>query len=156
MTLEQRLKEIAERADKATPGPWILRDLDLHEGGVGFEIERPGEPYGTVVLNNQTYYPTAPTFDDADLIANSRADITLLLALCEIRGKALNEIQAEIERGKVKSCLGCCNGNDIPEEELCRACWRIWTGKKMYLLWDWHETERRIADVKEAGEGLVK
>lgn len=58
--------------------------------------------------------------------------------------RVLEEIRAEIERGKSKSCLGCCNGNDIPEEELCRACWRIWIDGKMYLLWDYRETEKRL------------
>ena len=58
---------------------------------------------------------------------------------------ALEEIQAEIDRGKQRDCLGCLNGGDIPEEELCRACWRIWVNGKMYLLWDWRETEARIA-----------
>lgn len=57
---------------------------------------------------------------------------------------AAKEIEAEIERGKTTDCLGCCNGNDIPDESLCRACWRIWIGKKCYFLWDWQITEKRL------------
>ena len=59
--------------------------------------------------------------------------------------RALKEIQSEIDRGKTKRCIGCCDGNDIPQETLCRACWRIWIGNKMYLLWDWPATESTIA-----------
>jgi len=59
---------------------------------------------------------------------------------------ALWAIQAEIDRGvKRDRCLGCCDGNDIPEGQLCRCCWRIWEGGKMYLLWDWQETQKRIS-----------
>lgn len=56
---------------------------------------------------------------------------------------AMRETLAEIGRGVSKDCLGCLNGSDMPEENLCRACWRIWVGGKMYLLWDWETTSRR-------------
>lgn len=71
--------------------------------------------------------------------------------------KEMRETLKEIERGKSKHCIGCCNGNDLPEEELCRACWRIWVDKKMFLLWDWKRTEARYdltlaADDQEEGK----
>jgi hypothetical protein len=61
----------------------------------------------------------------------------------------VREIQSEIDRGKTKDCVGCCNGNDTPEENLCRMCWRIWVNGKMYLLWDWETTEGRIQRAKK-------
>lgn len=71
---------------------------------------------------------------------------------------ALKEIQSEINRGKNKACLGCRNGDDLTYDPttdshsgFCRACWRIWVGGKMYLLWDWQETEKRITNTALKG-----
>lgn len=55
-------------------------------------------------------------------------------------------VLSEIERGKNKNCIACVNGSDMPEENLCRACWRIWVGGKMYLLWDWETSETKARE----------
>lgn len=65
----------------------------------------------------------------------------------EAAEKVLREIKGEIYRGKAINCTACVNGSDMPEENLCRACWRIWVGGKMYLLWDWPTTENRINSI---------
>lgn len=54
--------------------------------------------------------------------------------------EALQLIVSEFDRGYNKRCYGCCNGNDIPEEELCRACWRIYFNGTKYLLWSGKQT----------------
>ena len=58
--------------------------------------------------------------------------------------EALKGIDSEITRGTTKDCLGCLNGRDIPKEELCRSCWRLYFKGEMYLLWDWKVTKKRI------------
>lgn len=90
----------------------------------------------------------------------SRIDLheQTFLAACEVKNKevkeleeklgvareALQYLESEIIRGKTKDCIGCCNGVDIPEMELCRACCRIYFNRKMFLLWDWQLSESRI------------
>lgn len=51
---------------KHTPGPWVIRVIDLHEGGSGFEIVGAN---GDIVCDNQTYYPHAIDKKNARLIA---------------------------------------------------------------------------------------
>lgn len=41
-----------------TQTPWTMRPLELYEGGTGYEIV---DATGATVLENQTYYPTAPS-----------------------------------------------------------------------------------------------
>lgn len=51
---------------KYAPGPWELRALELHEGGVGHEVVAAN---GEIVCDNQTYYPQKVTKANARLIA---------------------------------------------------------------------------------------
>jgi hypothetical protein len=84
------------------------------------------------------------TLREADIQRNIGKELTAARTIIEKLAGALKEIKSEIEHGKTKHCIGCCNGNDIPDEELCRACWRIWVKGECYFLWDWKTTEKRL------------
>lgn len=142
--ITSRVQMFLEARSKATQGKW-------QQGGCS----------GRVIL-----YPGAKDAwsggDIADIDTKANSDFILLAAnegpaiarallkACE----ALESIRLEIDRGKTKDCLGCCNGNDIPEEELCRSCSRIWIHGKCYFMWDWEVTEKRVETLTEIAEML--
>lgn len=63
-----------------TPGPWYVRDIDLHEGGKGVEVVT-GD--GEVICDNQTYYPQALDPRNAALIAAAPELLEALTELCD-------------------------------------------------------------------------
>lgn len=63
-------------ATKHTPGPWSVRELELYEHGMGIEIVAVD---GTVIADNQTYYPHALAPENASLIASAPE----LLEMCK-------------------------------------------------------------------------
>ncbi|MFC8983896.1 hypothetical protein [Streptomyces sp. NPDC057115] len=92
---EQRLAEIAARAKKATPGPWITeeRDHDMHVGGV------PDGPH--IALLGRASWPGVPA--DAEFIAHAREDVPALLVevqrlkteLADFSGR-VNELESRL------------------------------------------------------------
>lgn len=56
---------------------------------------------------------------------------------------AASQIQDEIERSK-RDCIGCANGNDLQDYDICRCCWRVYVNGRKYLIWDWKTTESRL------------
>jgi hypothetical protein len=102
---DERLKEIQERLDKATPGPWQrnMMKLGLPSPHV-VDFGRP--PKSPFAVLHSDVEPTNTT-NDADFIAHSREDIPFLLAdnerkddlIAELRLQ-LNSALAEIERLK--------------------------------------------------------
>lgn len=143
ITLEE-LDQLKEVRDNATPGIWKMEIT--FEGPVHLELSSYYAAGPRHYQNpKNTHYDKAKS--DAKYISHvnpefmQRMEETLRKAIAVIE-----EIKGEIDRGKQISCIGCCNGNDIPEEELCGACWRIYIKQKMYLLWDWQRTENRFSD----------
>ena len=67
--MSNRLKEIAERAEKATPGPWHLRHTDIYGG-----IEIGNQPYLDDALSEEAF--------DSAWAEWSKRDI----AICELSG----------------------------------------------------------------------
>lgn len=140
LLLEKEISELKTRLTKKDirVGELIVESANLREdlGSKEAEIE----------LLKQTIKHDVDKIGGAYEEQNAKlsGEIVSLRKMAESYRAKLLEIQAEIDRGKSKDCLGCCNGNDIPDEELCRACWRIWIGKKCYFLWDWEATEKRV------------
>lgn len=91
MTIQTYISSVRDRIAKATPGPWIKRPLALHEGGDGYEIVNVEEK---TILDDQTYYPSAPDDLDGELIASAPTDLSLLCDALEVAIKAL-EHEAE-------------------------------------------------------------
>jgi hypothetical protein len=92
MTTLEKLREIRERADKATKGPWE------HMGGSGIRVfgipkEDPGWKYG--ICNCHTVPPDDGDVRNAEFIAHSRSDIP---ALVEALVEALEAIDRSIAR----------------------------------------------------------
>lgn len=56
-----------------------IEPLDLHEGGVGYQVV---DESGEVIFDNQTYYPSAPSEKWAELIV---AAVNAMLAAREVR-----------------------------------------------------------------------
>lgn len=112
-------------------------------------------PLRTLLLARAALSPHTPCENFAERQAESARLMPLLTALIEV-AEAAEQIQNEISRARETDCLGCCNGNDIPDEELCRACWKVWVKGKCYPLWDIDATEKRLETLKrlrEMGEG---
>lgn len=57
--------------------------------------------------------------------------------------EALASIQSEIDRSK-NQCIGCANGNDLEEYDICRCCWRVYINNQKYIIWDWIATEDKL------------
>lgn len=86
MTLSDKLKQIAERCEKATAGPWRSdSDCDVFADHI---IDNPetGEPYRVAAL----YYSNHAALD-SNFIANSRQDIPMLLDVVRIYERALKQ-----------------------------------------------------------------
>lgn len=95
--LETKLKEIEERCEKATPGPWTW-------------VESPfGDPYGDIEGPNpkrktRVGFVNIWERKNLEFAAHSRQDIPLLLKIIRIQHEALIKI------------------SDLPKEELCERC----------------------------------
>lgn len=89
--LEQRIREIKERVNKAAPAPWAPR-LHWQEYSPG-KISLVGA--GPIYFIKDSH-PTSPTWDkaklDADFIAYSRSDIEFLVKALEISKLALENV----------------------------------------------------------------
>ena len=48
--------------------PWAIKEMPLHEGGEGFEVK---DKDGEIVLDNQTFYPEPPSYDNAAFIVRA-------------------------------------------------------------------------------------
>ena len=77
---EQRLKEIEDRTNAATPGPW-----DMDGSGV----------YGAGETEVVTFTDYLPIGDDADFIAYARQDIPDLIAEVRRLREELNQSQSD-------------------------------------------------------------
>ena len=94
MSEAERLREIQERAEKATEGPWEIDHHEIEVGG-GTEYDQ------TIVCSPAKYICGSRKYDDYDVsevedadedmsfIANARADIPFLLELIKrLKGEA--------------------------------------------------------------------
>lgn len=92
MLSEERLAEIAARAEAATKGPWLARPLDYDDWGT-VRTEAVGPDHGFVVanarhgrdvsddeLNEHRRAKTDPYGHNTDFIAQSRTDVPALLS----------------------------------------------------------------------------
>lgn len=80
-TADDRLAEIQQRAEKATPGPWTYHDGDSVSAPDGTEVVA-----GPWTNDNSPCVEIGP--DDADFITYARDDIPWLLAeLVSLRGQ---------------------------------------------------------------------
>lgn len=122
-TTAQKLKEIRERLEKATPGPWkavsdlpryAVINMEKTEGGTWIKrIVVPSE-------NHHAYFTDEEKGchqSDAEFIANAPSDISALLTLCEIYEKAFESciyyskrmdghksiVEDEIEKAKAEA-----------------------------------------------------
>jgi hypothetical protein len=97
----EALAEIRERADKATPGPWLYRPRIIDDWGSvragvdGYHvaISRDGDGIGAdqKAMDEHRKNKTDPYEPNGRFIAHARTDIPALLALVEAK-------QAEVER----------------------------------------------------------
>jgi len=86
-TIEQRLREIEERASKASPGPWrAIREASADETACGYDLYSLDGP---TWLEEGDYAYLAR--NDAEFAAHARDDIPWLLSL-------IRELDAEIRR----------------------------------------------------------
>lgn len=104
MTLSNRLKEIKERCEAATPGPWWLEREGVYVWGIKtwrpnvFHNGKPMTPMNiplvSPVMNGvtQEYY-----IPNNEFIAHSRTDIPFLLAELERRDEALSVAMQRLE-----------------------------------------------------------
>lgn len=102
--MQDRLKEIQDRVDKATDGPWIVSSEDICEcplcEGEGEVVSADIDGDGWTALA-QTYGIGSMVFNNAQFIANAPSDIKFLLS-------ALQEAQAEIKILKeLNECFRC-------------------------------------------------
>lgn len=51
-----------------TRARWTIHPLELHEGGIGYEVI---DEKGDLVFDDQTYYPSAPSAEHARLIVEA-------------------------------------------------------------------------------------
>ena len=85
MTTAERIKEIRERAEKATVGPWVTVSCS-HGGRI---LTRGDTNVGRKERHPQTYIQIVPR-EDAHFIAHAREDIPWLLERVE-------ELEKEVE-----------------------------------------------------------
>lgn len=87
--IEERLAEIAQRAEKATKGPWMRNDYEY--GGIdGIQVMQTtdaNKAEGKFV--HPQICDDVPRPQDADFIAHSRADIEYLLNLARLAVRAV-------------------------------------------------------------------
>ena len=77
---EEQLRQIEERANKATASPWGVRKRNSEDMGfVQAPRYQPSDPYDIEVLgDDDTLYPTKA--HDIEFIAHARHDIPSLIA----------------------------------------------------------------------------
>jgi len=84
-TIEQRLREIEERASKASPGPWrAIREASADETACGYDLYSLDGP---TWLEEGDYAYLAR--NDAEFAAHAREDIPWLLSLLREREKQM-------------------------------------------------------------------
>jgi hypothetical protein len=72
MTLQQKLEEIKERAEKATDGPWLNDErIVLQDSGI--------QPHICYSYTADGYSLTDKPIENAEFIAHARTDVPLLL-----------------------------------------------------------------------------
>ena len=92
---EQRIAEIQQRLDKATPGTWetyarhsMSEGLDDDDGFLGWDILGPPKASRGQFERGR----------DADLIANAPADLRWLLTELDAKDKRIEELEARLAR----------------------------------------------------------
>ena len=104
---DERLKQIEERASKATPGPWqACRDHDCYGGGHEIELElareaRANDDNPTVwmpwhvprALALSSSYGELMRREEAEFIANARTDVPELCAALREAWKSYEEMR---------------------------------------------------------------
>lgn len=115
MTPQERIKQIKERCEKATPGPWVWGDWDIFREDR--EAQKRGEPYWTLIEGSWNRSlcrgpigrkvteldgiargdgleesSISVSNEDAEFIAESRTDIPWLIERVEKLEGALNSI----------------------------------------------------------------
>lgn len=92
MTLNEKLKEIEARLEKATPGPWrAVRNNAL--GETWFNIFSLGDNNVLAMIGDLA--DEVKQSPDADLIAHAPTDLALLLSLVKEYRAALEQIDSE-------------------------------------------------------------
>ena len=102
MTNEQRIKEIAERVEKATPGDWGFTNAYEFESKTHFRrLASDYEAPETTVLKSHDLKDIEGKKEDLEFIAHSRSDIPWLLERAkalEARDLTPQEAKAEMEK----------------------------------------------------------
>lgn len=122
MTLE-RLKEIRERAEKATRGPWRVDTWPCGSKGSPPLAQTWASDVraksGEILCFQDTDWTKPPDHPDAAFIAHARSDVPDLLEEVERLRAALEKQRRDMQR-RIDFCCG-------PSEELCESygCWTL-------------------------------
>lgn len=114
---EQRLREIEERSNQATPGPWMLNDLQAHVyTGPGYSDGNRG-PYHCIAYCENDYdaLPEPQEFENAAFIAHARTDVPDLVA--EVR-----RLRTELQESTTCQDATCATRTPPREAKWCDVC----------------------------------
>lgn len=92
---EQRLREIEERASRATPGPWEAYGVG------GIHMDGTSDGYSLRTARGRRLHSPYMTQADADFAAHAREDVPWLLSLLREReeeNRRLRQIIADVRR----------------------------------------------------------
>lgn len=89
-SLETKLKEIKDRLERATPGPWVKGPVHLRNYS---QVNVVANVRG---INIHGQYRAVSCGNDADLIANVPNDLSKLIKVIEIYEAALEEMAAHL------------------------------------------------------------
>lgn len=105
MTLQDRLSEIEERAEKATPGPWKLADIE-QESRSRLKDKAIYRRLGEYALATVHVDKKSELFN-ADFIAASRTDIPKLVKALRVLDNALKCNETFHSLGGIDDCEPC-------------------------------------------------
>lgn len=121
--VDARLREIAERAERAIPGPWCYmatgdKDNSWSLGTAvwpddtpvsGFVNDQEQERFDEETMEGEQatpvdliaeHYGIDNTFDEADFIAHAREDVPWLLALLKERDERIETLERETSQAR--------------------------------------------------------
>lgn len=116
MNQTERLKEIRERCDKATPGPW-----DTKKDGT---IYSKADEVNPIIAETEYYYDDDSAqlcinTDDEEFILHARQDVSFLLDLVE---RLQNERDAVMNYLAISNCCGVCKHIGSNYQHLAGVC----------------------------------
>ena len=85
--MTERLREIEQRCEKATPGPWKASGVDVNTAEFDY-----------LVCGSCDYYPFVHwSDDDAEFVANAREDIPYLLGVIKEQAERIEKFKVWIK-----------------------------------------------------------